>query len=122
MTHFKIINLPTFKDDRGALTVLDGYLPFLVKRTYWIYESDFQVRGGHRHHKTVQGLVAIAGCVEVFMDDGVVKENIILNSPAFCLLVAPKDWHTMKFHSGSILLVMASEPYDKNDYIDANYE
>src|SRR6185312_1460694 len=45
MTHFPILNLPTFKDARGSLTVLEAALPFTAVRTYWIYGADGQTRG-----------------------------------------------------------------------------
>ena len=121
MTHFALLNLPTFRDPRGALTVLDGALPFSIVRTYWIYGADGQVRGGHRHRKTRQALLAIAGTVTIYMDDGVMRENVVLDSPSKCLLVEPKDWHTMTFGPGSVLLVIASHPYDRSEYIDGKY-
>jgi len=122
LTHFAILDLPTFSDPRGALTVLDGALPFLIKRTYWIYGADGQVRGGHRHQKTRQALIAITGSVSIYMNDGVVSDNIVLDSPSRCLLVEPKDWHTMTFCPGSVLLVMSSHPYDRSEYIDTKYD
>ena len=120
--HFTVLSLPTFSDPRGALTVLEGALPFEARRIYWIYKAEGQVRGGHRHRKTRQALVAIAGSVKIFMNDGRAKETIELNDPSQCLLVEPKDWHTMAFGPGSVLLVMASHPYDRADYIDSPYE
>lgn len=121
MDNFKVLDLPTFMDQRGGLSVLDGVLPFSLSRIYWIYGADGNVRGGHRHHVTHQALIAVHGAVTVHMDDGVHIENILLNSPSQCLLVEPKDWHTMSFGSDSVLLVIASHPYDKNDYIDEGY-
>ena len=118
---FKIIKIPTFKDSRGQLSVLDGILPFDVKRTYWIYNTDGSVRGGHRHHQTRQALVALSGTVEIFMDDGQECETIFLDRPDKALIVEPKDWHTMTFSSNSILLVFSSHPYNINDYIDEPY-
>jgi mannose-6-phosphate isomerase-like protein (cupin superfamily) len=122
MSHFTTIRLPTFLDARGGLTVLDGALPFEMKRTYWIYAADGQVRGGHRHVKTRQALVAVAGIVSIYMNDGRCSETVILDNPGQCLLVEPKDWHTMTFGPGSVLLVISSEPYDRADYIDDKYE
>lgn len=104
------------------LTVLDGALPFEIRRTFWIYGSDGQVRGGHRHHQTRQALLAINGVVTIFMNDGRASETIELDSPSRCLLVEPKDWHTMTFGPGSVLLVLASHPYNRADYIDAPYD
>lgn len=122
LTHFAILDLPTFSDPRGALTVLDGALPFLIKRTYWIYGADGQVRGGHRHQRTRQALIAITGSVSIYMNDGVISDNIVLDSPSRCLLVEPKDWHTMTFGPGSVLLIMSSHPYDRSEYIDTKYD
>jgi len=121
MTHFTILELPTFSDPRGVLTVLDGALPFPIVRTYWIYGADDQVRGGHRHHKTRQALIAIVGTITIYMNDGVVSESIVLNAPNRCLLIEPKDWHTMTFSPNSVLLVISSHHYDRSDYIDKEY-
>ena len=122
MSRFAILNLPTFADPRGTLTVLEGVLPFPVVRTYWIYGADGQVRGGHRHRQTRQGLVALSGEVVVHMNDGISREDIVLKQPGLCLLVEPKDWHTMKFGAGSVLLVMSSHNYDRSEYVDTPYE
>lgn len=121
MPNFIQIDLPTFADERGALTVLEGALPFTPVRTYWIYGADGQTRGGHRHRVTRQALIAVHGVVSIYVNDGVAEETIVLDRPGKCLLVEPKDWHTMTFGSGSVLLVMASHPYDRSEYIDAPY-
>lgn len=122
MSHFTILNLPTFADARGSLTVLERALPFEVVRTYWIYGADGQTRGGHRHTHTRQALVAVNGQVEMYMNDGVIEETILLDHPGQCLLVEPKDWHTMRFSGRAVLLVMSSHPYDRSEYIDTPYE
>lgn len=118
---FKLITLPTMSDARGNLTVMDRVLPFEVQRSFWIYGAGGHRRGGHRHHVTSQALVAIAGTVNIFMDDGLSAEVISLSSPDKCLIVEPKDWHYMDFTLGSVLMVFASHGYDKNDYIDEPY-
>jgi mannose-6-phosphate isomerase-like protein (cupin superfamily) len=122
MAHFTILNLPTFADARGSLTVLENALPFAPVRTYWIHGADGQVRGGHRHTHTRQALVALSGTVTMYMNDGITSETIELKHPGQCLLVEPKDWHTMTFGPGSMLLVMSSHPYDRREYIDTPYE
>ena len=122
MSYFTKVNLPTFSDDRGALTVLEGVLPFDVVRTYWIYGADGQTRGGHRHTYTRQALGAVKGTVTIYMNDGITEETIILNHPGQCLLVEPKDWHTMTFDDSAVLLVMSSHSYDRSEYIDTPYE
>lgn len=121
MNSFTVLHLPTFDDSRGYLTVLDGVIPFTSKRMYWIYGADGQVRGGHRHKITQQALISVAGTVEVYMNDGQNSQVICLDVPSKCLLVMPKDWHTMKFSKNAVLLVIASHPYDRSDYIDQEY-
>jgi hypothetical protein len=122
MSRFTMLSLPTFSDARGSLTVLERALPFEVLRMYWIYGAEGQTRGGHRHHLTRQALVALNGSVSMHMNDGISEERIILSHPSQCLLVEPKDWHTMTFGEGAVLLVMSSRTYDRGDYIDTPYE
>ena len=116
-----IIDLPTFQDERGELTVMEKLLPFEIKRFYCIYGVT-QKRGGHRHKKTIQALICLDGSCEVYVNDGQKKEIFLLDSPSKCLLLKPEDWHTMdKFTKGSTLLVFASEFYNKDDYISEEY-
>lgn len=122
MSHFTLLKLPTFSDGRGVLSVIDGILPFPMKRVYWIYGADSSIRGGHRHRQTRQALIAVHGKVSIHMDDGLHAEDILLASPEQCLLVDPKDWHTMSFEKDSVLLVIASHPFDRNDYVDEGYK
>ena len=121
-THFTILQLPTFMDSRGALTVLEKALPFEVVRTYWIYRADGQTRGGHRHTYTRQALIAVSGHISIYMNDGITQEVVKLEHPNQCLLVEPKDWHTMTFGPNSILMVLSSHSYDRSEYIDTPYE
>ena len=121
MSNFTLINLPTFSGHLGNLTVLEKVLPFEVNRVYWIYGADGRCRGGHRHAVTRQALIAIAGSVEIYLCDGASSKSIMLDRPEKCLIVEPEDWHKMTFGANSILLVMASHCYDKDDYIDDQY-
>lgn len=115
------ITLPSFTDDRGMLTVIDQHLPFDIKRVYYIYNVKAK-RGGHRHHRAIQALICIQGSCEVFTDDGVLRETYRLDQENKCLIVDPKDWHTMDhFSENALLLVLSSEHYDRTDYIDEPY-
>ncbi len=116
------LDLPTYTDQRGDLTVIDRILPFDIKRVYYIYRAD-RTRGGHRHHLAIQALVSLSGSCEVFCDNGAdTPQTFVLDSPARCLIVEPQDWHTMDaFSPDSLLLVLSSEHYAKADYIDAPY-
>ncbi len=117
----KLIEIPTFSDARGNLSVVDEIIPFEIKRVYYIYRAE-GARGGHRHKKTIQGLIAVSGSCEIFVDNGQNSETINLKSPDKLLIVNPEDWHTMQnFSSDCVLLVLSSEHYDRNDYIDQPY-
>jgi len=117
-----LIDLPTFSDARGSLTVVEKLLPFEIKRFYYIYDATAK-RGGHRHKKTIQALICLGGSCEIYLNDGTKEEIVVLDTPNKCLIVETKDWHTMdKFTQGSTLLVFSSEFYDRDDYIDEEYK
>jgi dTDP-4-dehydrorhamnose 3,5-epimerase-like enzyme len=116
------ITLQTNIDERGHLTVIDHVLPFPILRVYYIYNSSNMPRGGHRHHKTIQGLVCVHGSCRVDWTNGQESESVLLDNPREILIVFPEDWHCMKdFFSDAVLLVLASEHYDPDDYIDEGY-
>lgn len=119
----EIINLKTFTDVRGNLTVIEKVLPFDIKRIFYIYGVDESVRGGHRHRKTVQAAICIQGYCTIFNNDGTNKEIFVLDCPSKCLLLRPIDWHKMyDFSKDAILMVIASEYFDASDYIFEEYD
>ena len=117
MSDFVLKKLPQNADVRGVLSVLEKDMPFPVARIFWINSTDGAMRGGHRHHRTRQALVAVHGAVEIYMNDGHHDKTIMLDNDGLMLVVEPEDWHTMKFQPGSVLLVMASHIFDLDDYI-----
>lgn len=117
----KIINLPTHKDTRGELTVIENILPFDVKRIYYIYNSR-ETRGGHRHKITRQALICVSGSCDIYINDGKNEKTTNLSKPNQCLILEPEDWHTMSNMSlETVILVLASEHYDKDDYVHETY-
>jgi len=116
------ISLKTFTDKRGNLTVIERSIPFEIKRIFYIYGVDSSVRGGHRHHKTVQAAVCIQGSCTILNDDNLTTQHFRLDTPDKCLILEPKDWHQMyDFSENAILMVLASEYFDQNDYIFDRY-
>ncbi|MEW6061276.1 MAG: FdtA/QdtA family cupin domain-containing protein [Bacteroidota bacterium] len=117
-----LIQLKTHHDKRGNLTVIEKEIPFPIKRIFYIYGVDNSVRGKHRHHKTIQAAICITGSCKIFNDDGTRQEEFLLDSPEKCLILEPRDWHQMyDFSSDAVLLVLASEYFDPNDYIYEPY-
>jgi dTDP-4-dehydrorhamnose 3,5-epimerase-like enzyme len=118
----RIIDLKTFTDKRGNLTVIEKVIPFDIKRIFYIYGVDDSKRGGHRHHKTYQAAVCIRGKCTIYNNNGENEGEFLLNSPDKCLLIEPRDWHTMyNFSEDAILMVLASENFDEKDYIFQPY-
>ncbi len=118
----KLLNLTTFSDKRGNLTVIERVIPFEIKRIFYIYGVDASIRGGHRHHKTIQAAICLKGSCIISNNDGEKHEEFALDSPTKCLILEPRDWHLMHhFTEDAILMVLASEYFDNNDYIYENY-
>lgn len=118
----QILDLKTFTDKRGNLTVIEKIIPFDIKRIFYIYGVDESVRGGHRHHLTKQAAICLKGACHIYNNNGRKEEDFILDRPDKCLLIEPEDWHTMKhFTPDAILMVLASHYYDAGDYIFEPY-
>jgi len=112
-----LLDVPTVIDPRGTLSVIDGLLPFDIKRIFFLYDVTAR-RGEHRQRVTTQALVALSGRIEVFCDDGEVAETFVLDSPRKCLVVPPEDYRWMDgFTADSMLLVASSHPYDPADTV-----
>jgi WxcM-like, C-terminal len=111
------IVLPSFKDPRGILTVVEKILPFHIHRVYFIYETNELSRAGHRHVTGQQALICLhKTCrVEVKNSNGILQ--FPLNDPSQCLILEAEDWHELKFEEGAILLVLASDYYRPENYI-----
>lgn len=119
----KLISLKTFCDKGGNLTVIERILPFEIKRIFYIYGVDDSVRGKHRHRKTIQAAICLRGHCTIYNNDGEKEETFILDSPDKCLLLDTGDWHKMyDFSKDAILMVLASEFFDPNDYIFEAYK
>lgn len=111
-----LLEVPTTRDPRGTLSVIDGLLPFEIKRIFFLYDVTAR-RGEHRQKVTTQALVALSGTVKVECDNGIVAETFTLDSPTTCLVVPPEDYRWMDFEPGSALVVASSHPYDPEDTV-----
>ena len=116
-----IIELDRHHLERGNITVVENNLtvPFETTRVYYLYDvPGGESRGGHAHRRLHQLIVAASGSFSVTMDDGSNRRRFFLNRPFHGLLVPPGLWRELDdFSSGSVCLVLASHPYDADDYI-----
>ena len=111
----------THQHEKGNITVVENNktIPFDIKRTYYLYDvPGGEARGGHAHQKLSQLIIAASGSFTVTLDDGNVKRTFVLNRPYQGLYIVPGIWRVLDdFSSGSVCLVLASHPYEENDYI-----
>ncbi|MCE4335325.1 WxcM-like domain-containing protein, partial [Escherichia coli] len=70
------------------------------------------------HRRLKQVAIVLRGSCRFILDDGVERIEILLDNPAQGLLLDSIIWREMKdFSSDCVLMVLADQPYDENDYI-----
>jgi dTDP-4-dehydrorhamnose 3,5-epimerase-like enzyme len=116
----RIIDLPKIADPRGNLTFVESnrQVPFDIARVYYLYDvPGGESRGGHAHKRLEQFVIAASGSFDVVVDDGIEQTRFFLNRSYYGLYIPRMVWREIEnFSSGSICLVLASEPYDESDY------
>ncbi len=121
MSLVKIVKFNIHSDKRGSLVSIESKtsVPFNIKRIYYIHNIQTGVsRGFHAHKKLNQVMIAISGKCRVILDNGIKREEIWIQSPDQGLLIKNMIWREMyDFSKECILLVLASQKYDKYDYI-----
>lgn len=111
-----------FTDLRGSLAVgeMPGEgIPFEPRRWFVVYDvPSREVRGEHAHRRCHQFLVCVHGAVRVVADDGERRAEVELDDPTLGIYLPPLVWGSQfRYEPDAVLLVLASEPYDPDDYI-----
>jgi dTDP-4-dehydrorhamnose 3,5-epimerase-like enzyme len=118
--NYKIINFQVKGDRKGSLISLEEKknIPFSIKRVYYIYHTAKNaVRGKHAHRNLHQVIIAVSGSCKFLLDDGQKKKTVTLDSPEKGLYIGKDIWREMyDFSSDCVLMVLASEYYDENEY------
>ena len=116
----KLRDLPRINDPRGNLTFVEGqrHVPFEIKRVFYLYDvPGGETRAGHALRTCQQFIVAMTGSFDVLADDGRARSRFQLNRSYYGLYLPPGIWREIEnFSSGSVCLVLASEPYDETGY------
>jgi len=105
----------------GFITVGEGHknVPFEIKRVYWTYFTPHNIqRGGHAHKQLEQMIFAVCGRIEFTVEnlEGR-KETFVLDSPDTGLYIPGLIWRDIRFSHNAVLLCLASEAYQEDDYI-----
>ncbi len=122
MNQVKMLDFPQKGDERGHLVIIEGSqdIPFDIKRAFYIFGSDRDViRGQHANRDTQFVLINVAGTSKVKVKDGEGNEAIFcLNRPHTGIYLPTMVWKDMyDFSEDSVLLVLASEHYNPEEYI-----
>jgi UDP-2-acetamido-3-amino-2,3-dideoxy-glucuronate N-acetyltransferase len=104
----------------GRLSIAEASaLPFLPQRIFMVDNVPAgQIRGAHAHRECDQILIATSGSVTAAVDDGNSAFTVKLDRPDRALFMPRGLWGSQFAYSpGATLLVLASAPYDRADYI-----
>lgn len=116
----RLVDLPVISDPRGDLTFIEGdrHAPFHIRRVYYLYNVPVDAeRGGHAHKDLEQVIFALSGSFRVKVDDGSTTATYWLRNPRQGLYVNRLIWREMDcFSQGAVCMVLASKPYDEQDY------
>jgi dTDP-4-dehydrorhamnose 3,5-epimerase-like enzyme len=114
-----LVQLVPHVDARGRLVEFDfDSLPFTVRRAFAVAGVPAGTeRGGHTHRTGTQLLVCLAGRIDVELRKDSVRHELTLTPAAPALRIAPGVWSSQRYvDEGSVLLVLASEPFDPSSY------
>lgn len=117
-----IIDLPKFLDRRGNLSFIEQgkHVPFRIARTYWVYDvPGGETRGGHAYRENQELIVALSGSFDVVLTNAAGERRVWhMNRSYYGLYVPSMWWREMEnFSTNSLALVLASTPYNPEDYI-----
>jgi dTDP-4-dehydrorhamnose 3,5-epimerase-like enzyme len=116
----RLLRLPAQADVRGSLRPLEfSELPFIPKRLFVVDDVPAGVtRGGHAHASCRQLLLVLAGEVMIELRYKQKQANFLLSANGRAILIEPEVWSRQTYvGEGSVLLVLASEPYDDDSYV-----
>jgi dTDP-4-dehydrorhamnose 3,5-epimerase-like enzyme len=110
----RIIDVPTVRDDRGALSVIEAErcVPFAVRRVFYMHAMTAE-RGGHAHRDTEQFILCLAGSLRFDLTDGRIAVSHRLDDPTRGLYLPPMVFLDIRDISpDAVCLVLASTHYE----------
>ena len=117
----KVLEFSQHGDDRGQLVAIEGNIdiPFEIKRMFYIYGSSNKViRGKHANRRSKFVLINVSGISKIKVSTGKEEYDFVLDCPYKGLYLDSMVWKEMYgFSEDSVLLVLASEHYDSEEYI-----
>jgi len=123
---YNLLNFKVHGDYSGNLIALEKgeEFPFDIKRVYYIWGTDKNaIRGKHAHRKLEQVVICTSGSCDFILDDGKERTTIHLDNPTQGLHIKGNIWREFtNFSPDCVVIVLASEHYDEDDYIRDHQE
>ena len=116
----RLVPVKSHLDARGSLGVVEETdLSFAIRRIYYLHGVPIgAVRGEHGHKALEQLILCLHGRVDVTLNDGFRQYPFTLDRADQGLHVPPGLWRSLHFREpGSVICVLASRPYEAEDYI-----
>lgn len=117
----QLMELPLITDLRGSLSVAEvgNKLLFEPKRYFVVFDvKSKEVRGEHAHRQLHEFLVCVKGSCAIVVDDGKSRAEYQLDQPNLGIYIPPMIWSVQyKYTPDAVLVVLASDRYDPEDYI-----
>ncbi len=117
----QLLDFPKVLDERGNLSFIQNsdQIPFDIERIYLIYDvPGGAIRGGHAYRQNQEVIIAISGSFDLVFNDGQSKVKYSLNRSYYGLYVPNGLWRQLEnFSTNSLCLIIASQPYEENDYV-----
>ncbi len=117
----RAISLGGVDESRGSLRVVEvgQQISFEIQRVYSVFDvPDEGERGHHAHLQQHEVLIAAQGAFTVHCEEGDLRSVYVLDSPEIGLLLPPMVFHHLDgFSPDAVCLVLASGPYDRDEYV-----
>lgn len=117
----RLVELTSIVAENGSLVVGQNpdQLPFTVRRIFTLFGIPAgEVRGTHAHRQCEQFLICLRGTVTAGVDDGAYRAEVVLDRPSVGLYMPTLTWGMQyEYSPDAVLVVLASDPYDADDYI-----
>lgn len=112
----RLIKVPLIQTKKGIIGYIEKKIPFKIKRVFFKY--NFTESGGHANLKTKMLIICIKGKISVLIKSKNLRlRKYKLKSPNKAIFIKNNEWRTIiPEDKKTIILVLASEKYSKNDY------
>lgn len=114
-----LIDLIENNTGNGSLIAINNSsIPFDIKRIFYIYDTNEQIRGNHGHKECSQLIICLKGILYITTEYKFKTKTYILNNNKQGLLLNPNEWISFMPSTDAIVLVLCSHEYDKTEYIN----